>query len=64
MAPASALFATSFVPFGRQVAGAAPWGDAIPRGHALFGGILLWLAATWGHGALGYMAAGIWRWIG
>ena len=55
---------TSFVPFGRQVAGAAPWGDAIPRGHALFGGILLWLAATWGHGALGYMAAGIWRWIG
>ncbi len=55
---------TSFVPFGRQVAGAAPWGDAIPRGHARFGGILLWLAATWGHGALGYMAAGIWRWIG
>ena len=52
------------MPFGRQVAGAAPWGDAIPRGHALFGGILLWLAATWGHGALGYMAAGIWRWIG
>lgn len=55
---------TSFVPFGRQVAGVTPWGDAIPRGHALFGGIILWLAATWAHGALGFMVAGIWRWVG
>jgi len=55
---------TSFVPFGRQVAGVTPWADAIPRGQALFGGILLWLAATWAHGALGYMVAGIWRWTG
>lgn len=55
---------TSFVPFGRQVAGVTPWGDTIPRGHALFGGIVLWLAATWAHGALGFMVTGIWRWVG
>jgi uncharacterized membrane protein len=55
---------TSFVPFARQIGGATPWGDTIPRPHALFGGIVLWLAATWVHGALGYMVAGIWRWVG
>ena len=55
---------TSFVPFARQLGGATPWGDTIPRPHALFGGIILWLVATWAHGALGYMVAGIWRWIG
>ncbi len=55
---------TSFVPFARQVAGTTPWRDAVPRGHALFGGIVLWLAATWAHGALGFMVAGIWRWVG
>lgn len=43
---------TSFVPFGR--------GFASPGGFALIGGTLLWLAATWGHGALGYRPAGIW----
>lgn len=55
---------TSFVPFARQITGATPWGDTIPRPHALFGGIVLWVAATWAHGALGYMVAGIWRWVG
>jgi uncharacterized membrane protein len=55
---------TSFVPFARQIAGVTPWGDTIPRPHALLGGIVLWLAATWAHGALGFIAAGIWRWIG
>jgi len=55
---------TSFIPFARQLSGATPWGDTIPRPHALFGGIVLWLVATWGHGALGYMVAGIWRWVG
>ncbi len=55
---------TSYVPFARQVSGATPWGDTIPRPHALFGGIVLWIAATWAHGALGYMAAGVWRWLG
>ncbi len=55
---------TSFVPFARQASGTTPWGDTIPRPHALLGGILVWLAATWAHGAFGYMAAGLWRWIG
>ena len=43
---------TSFVPFGRGVAS--------PGLFALVGGTLLWLAATWAHGALGYRPAGIW----
>ena len=55
---------TSFIPFARQVGGLSPWRETIPRPHALSGGIVLWLAATWAHGALGYMVAGIWRWIG
>lgn len=55
---------TSFVPFAKLVGGGPAWRDAIPRGHALLGGIVLWLAATWAHGALGFMVAGIWRWVG
>lgn len=43
---------TSYVPFGR--------GFALPGTFALVGGTLLWLAATWAHGALGYRLAGIW----
>ncbi len=43
---------TAFVPFGR--------GFASPGLFALVGGTLLWLAATWAHGALGYRLAGIW----
>ena len=46
---------TSFVPFGR--------GLASPGGFALIGGTLLWLAATWAHGALGYRPAGIWAFL-
>lgn len=46
---------TSFIPFGR--------GFASPGGFALIGGTLLWLAATWGHGALGYHPAGIWAFL-
>jgi uncharacterized membrane protein len=55
---------TSFVPFARQLGGRGSWIDTIPRPHALFGGIVLWIVATWAHGALGYMVAGIWRWVG
>lgn len=47
---------TSFVPFGR--------GFALPGTFAFIGGTLLWLAATWGHGALGYRPAGIWAFFG
>ena len=46
---------TAFVPFGR--------GFASPGAFALIGGTLLWLAATWGHGALGYRPAGIWAFL-
>lgn len=54
---------TAFIPFAGQVSGRLSWADAMPRPHALFGGIAVWLIATWAHGALGYMPAGLWRWI-
>lgn len=43
---------TSFIPFGR--------GLASPGMFALVGGTLLWLVATYAHGALGYRPAGVW----
>ena len=46
---------TSFLPYGRGVAS--------PGGFALVGGTLLWLAASYAHGALGYRPAGIWAFI-
>jgi uncharacterized membrane protein len=54
---------TAFVPFAGQFSGRLSWADAMPRPHALFGGIVVWLIATWAHGALGYMSAGLWRWF-
>jgi uncharacterized membrane protein len=50
------LSKTSFVPYGRGLKSA--------DGFALASGTLLWLAATWAHGALGYRPAGIWAFIG
>ena len=47
---------TSFVPYGRGLKSA--------DGFALIGGTLLWLVATWAHGALGYRPAGIWAYLG
>ena len=47
---------TSFIPYGRGLKSA----DAF----ALIGGTLLWLVATWAHGALGYRPAGIWAFFG
>lgn len=44
--------ATAFVPFGKGV--------AVPDGVAFIGGTLLWLSATYAHGALGYRPAGVW----
>jgi uncharacterized membrane protein len=44
--------ATAFVPFGR--------GLALPDAFALLGGTLLWLGATYAHGALGHRPAGVW----
>lgn len=43
---------TSFLPYGRGLKSA--------DGFALLGGTLLWLGATWAHGALGYRPAGVW----
>jgi uncharacterized membrane protein len=48
--------ATSFVPFGR--------GLASPGTTALVGGTVLFLLGTWAHGALGYMPAGPWAFLG
>jgi len=47
--------ATAFVPCSK--------GFALPDRVALIGGTLLWLAATYAHGALGYQPAGIWHWF-
>ena len=43
---------TAFLPFGR--------GFALPDMFAAVGGTLLWLAASYAHGALGYRLAGVW----
>jgi len=47
---------TGFFPYSRGLKSA----DAF----ALVGGTLLWLVATWAHGALGYRPAGIWALFG
>jgi len=47
---------TSFVPYGRGLKSA--------DGFALMFGTLLWLAATWAHGALGGRPAGVWAFLG
>jgi len=47
---------TAFLPFAR--------GGANPGMFALIGGTILFMVATWAHGALGAMPAGLWRWFG
>lgn len=47
---------TSFIPYGQGLKSA--------DGFALITGTILWLAATWAHGALGYRPAGIWAFFG
>lgn len=48
---------TSYWPFaaGRRIGGLG--------GHALGGGVLVWLVATWAHIPLAGWAAGIWKWV-
>ncbi len=56
---------TSYWPFGGQLSGRIPWGAAMPGMHALGGGLLVWLVASWAHPLLGAgMEAGVWRWFG
>jgi len=53
---------TSYWPLAAIIAGRARAGGF--GLHALGGGLLLWLAATWAHIPLAGWAAGIWRWVG
>jgi uncharacterized membrane protein len=52
---------TSYWPFGAIVSGKARLGGF--RMHALAGGLVLWLVATWAHILLAGWPAGIWRWL-
>ena len=53
---------TSYWPFAAVARGRARVGSL--GGHALGGGLLVWLAATWAHIPLAGWPAGVWRWIG
>jgi uncharacterized membrane protein len=53
---------TSYLPFAAIAAGRARFGGF--GGHAIGGGILVWLLATWLHIPASGWAAGIWRWLG
>ncbi|WP_197277293.1 NnrU family protein [Sphingomonas profundi] len=53
---------TSYLPFAAIAAGRARLGGFGP--HALLGGLVVWLGATWAHIPLAGWPAGIWRWIG
>jgi uncharacterized membrane protein len=52
---------TSYWPFAAIATGRARLGGF--GGHALGGGLVVWLAATWAHIPLSGWPAGIWRWI-
>ncbi|MFL9965992.1 NnrU family protein [Paraburkholderia sediminicola] len=52
---------TSYLPFAAIAAGRARLGGF--GLHALLGGLVVWLAATWAHLPLAGWPAGIWRWL-
>ncbi len=52
---------TSYLPFAAIAAGRARLGGF--GLHALLGGLVVWLVATWAHMPLAGWAAGIWRWL-
>jgi uncharacterized membrane protein len=52
---------TSYWPFAAIASGRTRLGRL--GMHALAGGLVVWLAATWAHGPLSGWAAGIWRWV-
>ncbi|MGF6775233.1 NnrU family protein [Paraburkholderia sp. GAS334] len=52
---------TSYLPFAAITTGRARLGGF--GLHALLGGLIVWLAATWAHLPLTGWAAGIWRWL-
>ncbi len=53
---------TSYWPFAAIAQGRARFGRF--GAHALAGGVVVWLVATWAHLPLAGWAAGIWRWVG
>lgn len=52
---------TSYLPFAAIAAGRARFGGF--GLHALLGGLVVWLAATWAHIPLAGLPAGVWRWL-
>ncbi|MEG8223522.1 NnrU family protein [Sphingomonas sp. HH69] len=52
---------TSYWPFAAILAGRARFGGV--GMHALAGGLVVWLGATWAHMPLAGWPAGIWRWL-
>jgi uncharacterized membrane protein len=52
---------TSYLPFAAIAGGRARLGGF--GVHALLGGLVVWLAATWAHIPLSGWAAGVWRWV-
>jgi uncharacterized membrane protein len=52
---------TSFFPFAAVAAGHSRLGGF--GLHAILGGVVIWLAATWAHIPLSGWPAGIWRWL-
>lgn len=52
---------TSYLPFAAIVRGRATLGGF--GLHAIGGGLVVWLAATWAHTPLAGWPAGVWRWI-
>lgn len=52
---------TSYLPFAAIAQGRATFGGF--GAHALGGGVLVWLAATWAHIPISGWPAGIWRWL-
>lgn len=52
---------TSYWPFAAIASGRARLGGFRP--HAVAGGLVVWLGATWAHIPLAGWAAGVWRWI-
>jgi uncharacterized membrane protein len=54
---------TSFLPFGLQFSGNAPWSTAWPGRTPFLLGVVIWLVACYLHPMLGGPIAGIWRWM-
>lgn len=54
---------TSFMPYGRQLTGKAPWRTGWPGLRIVLIGTIVWLGATYVHPMLGAPTAGIWVWL-